>query len=460
MEQLLYILRLAGLVIAGLSVLIVIHELGHFLPARWFGMRVEKFYLFFDWPRKLFSFKKGDTEYGVGMIPLGGYVKISGIIDESMDKEHLNQPAQPWEFRSKKVWQRAIVMAGGVIMNIILGIGIFVFLVGAYGEVKTPNEKIKGIYVHKGSIGDSLGFKTGDRILTFMGEPVQYFDEISNPKVMLEDDAWYEVQRGDKKVRIDVPNGMINHLAEVQEEPLKAMVFMPLQRNEIVIAKEKDGDLARKLGLKDGDKLVALDGQKVENYNQFFLRYVQKKKKLEKEEKAVFAITLQRMEGDSSRTFVIKPKLGKEDVVGFASADTLPTEVKEYGFGGSLVRGTELAFGAIVTNIKGLGKVFSGDADVTKSLSGPVGIAKMWDSATSRNGMRGFLEMMGLISMILAFMNILPIPALDGGHLMFLAIEAITGKEPSEKVRMTAQQIGMILLLSLMAFVIVNDFLK
>ncbi|MBX3103184.1 MAG: RIP metalloprotease RseP [Bacteroidetes bacterium] len=456
MENIIYILRVAGLLIAGLSVLVIIHEFGHYLPARLFGMRVEKFYLFFDWPRKLFSFKKGDTEYGVGMIPLGGYVKISGIVDESMDTGQLKEAPKPWEFRSKPVWQRAIVMAGGVIMNVLLGMLIFTWIFAVYGEEKLANRAETQIYVRPGSVGDSLGFRSGDRILSFMGEPVPFLDEVMNPKVLLEDKPVFVVKRDGQEVTIHIPSDFINKFAEMKD-PEKAMLFAPLLSSTVRVD-DKEGKLAREMGLQTGDRILTLNDREMGSFNAFSEQLSAAKQKLEGDAKLSVTLTYTRKGIDS--TFTVTTQLGRKDVLGLAPLDTIAVDYITYGFFQSFAKGTSYAFGTLAQNIKGLRKVFVGDADVTKSLSGPVGIAKMWDKATTKAGFRGFLEMMGLLSMVLALMNILPIPALDGGHLVFLGIEAIIRREPSLKVRMIAQQVGMALLLLLMAFVIVNDFLK
>jgi regulator of sigma E protease len=258
MENILYILRVVGLLIAGLSVLVIIHEFGHYLPARLFGMRVEKFYLFFDWPRKLFSFKKGDTEYGVGMIPLGGYVKISGIVDESMDTGQLAAPPQPHEFRSKPVWQRMIVMVGGVVMNVLLGMFIFALIFAVYGEEKLTNTPSTSIYVRPGTVGHLLGFRSGDRIVSFMGAPVPYLDEVMNPKVLLEDKPVFVVNRDGQQVTITIPSNFINAFADIKD-PEKGILFLPMLAPVVKVDAEQ-GKLARELGLKDGDRLVSLNG--------------------------------------------------------------------------------------------------------------------------------------------------------------------------------------------------------
>ncbi|MFN8922718.1 MAG: site-2 protease family protein, partial [Sphingobacteriia bacterium] len=334
-------------------------------------MRVEKFFLFFDWPRKLFSFKKGGTEYGVGMIPLGGYVKISGIVDESMDKEQMREAPKPWEFRSKPVWQRMIVMVGGVTMNVLLAILIYSGLVGLYGETKVSNKAVQKLYVLEGSLGDSLGFESGDKLLTFMGQPIQYFDEVATPGILLEDNAWYEVERSGQRVKITVPNGMINYFAEIQEDPIKASVLMPWVGNRVWVDTTGAAPTAKGLGIRTGDRIVGFQGKEIVTFEQFLRLLTKEKMLLGETEKKTFRFTFSRTGQDSTTTYEVKVPLGKTDQLGLGSADTLATEQKSYGFLGSIGRGTALAFSAVSQNLKGLGKVFSGDADVTKSLSGP-----------------------------------------------------------------------------------------
>jgi regulator of sigma E protease len=207
-------LIMAAQIIAALAILVTLHELGHFLAARMFGIKVEKFYLFFDaWNFKLFSFKKGDTEYGIGWLPLGGYVKIAGMVDESLDKEQLNKPAEPWEFRSKPAWQRLIVMLGGVIVNFILGFIIFILHTWYYGEAKLPINKVKyGIHAQK--IGTEIGLKDGDNIVGINDKPVAYFDDLKQSKVFLDAGTFYNVKRGDSSFKLTMPSDIIDKVSE------------------------------------------------------------------------------------------------------------------------------------------------------------------------------------------------------------------------------------------------------
>jgi regulator of sigma E protease len=423
----------------GLSVLVVVHEFGHFLPAKLFGMKVEKFYLFFDWPRKLFSFTWRGTEYGVGLLPLGGYVKIAGMVDESLDKNLSSEP-EPWEFRAKPVWQRFVVMIGGVFMNVVLGITIFTLMLYFYGEQKYPMKKIPGVYVEKGSPAEELGFQTGDKIVSFQGQPVKYLQDVSNPGILLESSPTVVVEREGKRVEIAIPNDYINKFAQKKSD---SPLFTPRMWTYVDV---QSGSAAQKAGLKDGDKIVAVDSVPVLYFDELRERIKGRKGD---------TIRLTYARGESLET--VTAELKKDGLLGVAPIDSMFVERQRYGLTDAVAPGAATAFKTVGDNVKGLKKIFSGDADVSKSVQGPVKIAKMYDETWRKMGWAGVWMLTGLLSMVLAFMNLLPIPALDGGHILFLMIEAVTRRKPSEKILMFAQQAGMIILLSLMVFVLYND---
>ncbi len=431
------------LLIASLSILVFIHELGHFLPAKWFGMKVEKFYLFFDWPRKLFSFNYKDTEYGFGLIPLGGYVKIAGIIDESMDTDFIGKPAEPWEFRAKPVWQRFIVMIGGVTMNLILGILIFSFIKFYYGEAKVPVQGLKnGIEVPKGSITEEMGFKTGDILLTFNGQPIKYLEDVANPSIFLNSDAFFEVVRNDETLKIQVPNDALQKFINKKKE--NPTLFLPAYRSIVNVMPKT---AAEKAGLKSGDEILEIDTINISLFSQIretIKNYAEKE------------VNVKVKRGEEIINF--KVQLDKKPVLGVTPNENIPVERSKYDVLSSFKPGTQAAFGTLGDNIKGISKVFKGEADASKSVAGPLKIGAILSEQVEKVGWLGFWVITGSLSMWLALINILPIPALDGGHVVFLLIEAITGKEPSLKVRMIAQQIGMYLLLGLMILVLLNDF--
>jgi regulator of sigma E protease len=438
------ILLYTGLLILSLSILVFWHELGHYLPAKWFGMKVEKFYLFFDWPRKLFSKNVGETEYGVGLLPLGGYVKIAGMIDESLDKNQLAEPAQSWEFRSKPAWQRLIVMVGGVVMNIILGIFIFTVVKYTRGEERLPMSSLPaGIFVPDSSVSQELGFKTGDKIMSFSGQPIKYFEDIAHPGILLNDSVWFEVDRQGTPIRIDIPGDLIDQFAN--KGKAAGMLFYPNAENWVVVDSTMP---AAKAGVQNGDQVIEIEGKTINYFEE--LRATIKNRT----DDSIALVWLRNQ--DTMRATIV---LGSEGLLGLAPEDRFKRDKIEYGFFAAFVPGTKAAFGVIFDTFKGVRKIFKGEVSASNSVAGPVRIAGMIGVNFQRDGWLGFWMLTGMLSMALAFMNILPIPALDGGHVVFLLIEMIIRREPSLKVRMIAQQVGMVILLALMAFVIFNDII-
>lgn len=438
------ILLYTGLLILSLSILVFWHELGHYLPAKWFGMKVEKFYLFFDWPRKLFSKQVGETEYGVGLLPLGGYVKIAGMIDESLDKEQLAKEPESWEYRSKPAWQKLIVMTGGVIMNVILGVFIFSMVKYTQGEERLPMESLPaGIFVPDSSVSQELGFKTGDRIFSFSGAPIRYFEDIAHPGILLNDQVWFEVDRGGETLRIEVPGDLIDQFAN--KGKAAGMLFYPNAENWVVVDSTMP---AAKAGIQNGDRVIEVEGKPVQYFEEI---------RAEIKNRQDDSLNVVWLRGtDTLRATAV---LGEEGLLGLAPEDRFKREKIEYGFFGAFVPGTRAAFGVIFDTFKGFRKIFKGEVSASNSVAGPVRIAGMIGVNFQRDGWLGFWLLTGMLSMALAFMNILPIPALDGGHVVFLLIEMIIRREPSLKVRMIAQQAGMVVLLALMAFVIFNDII-
>lgn len=446
-QLILQILKAIGLVLSGITILVTIHELGHFLTAKAFGMRVEAFSIGF--PPKIFSFIKGDTEYQFGAVPLGGYVKISGIIDESFDTEHLDDEPQSYEFRAKPVWQRLIVMTGGVIMNILLGIFIFSMIKFAYGEIKTPMAEVKyGVDVSEQSLGYLLGFRTGDQIKSFKGETFEYFEDLQNPNNLIDEGAQYEIFRpgvGDTIIR--VPSGIQDQFSN---DSLLIQLFAPDMPAQIVVDTSASAP-AFAAGIRDGDLITAIDSFPIQLFSEI-------RQYTEGRGGQTILVTYRRngVEKQVPLTLSKDAKLmvGK-DYEHFFHADTL-----SFGFFQSFSPGSRDAFGFLNTNVKGFKQVATGNASASKSFMGPIQIAKRYLEIFERGGFRGFMFLTGALSMILAFVNILPIPALDGGHVMFLLYEMVTRREPSTKVRLVAQQIGMVFILGLMLLIIFNDVLQ
>jgi regulator of sigma E protease len=430
-------LVMAAQLILGLSILVILHEFGHYIAARAFGIRVEKFYLFFDaWGVKLFSFKKGDTEYGIGWLPLGGYVKISGMIDESMDKEAMKQLPQPWEFRSKPAWQRLIVMVGGVTMNVILGIAIYAAVLLNYEKEYLTNDAVTdGITAYE--LGEKIGLQTGDRITAINGEKFERFSELLSSRVIF--GCTLTLQRNASTLEVIVPDTFYRAVTKTGKG-----YFLGTFRDVFVVGEVMKDSPAEKAGMKKDDKLIAVNGEKIFSKDNL-------KEKITASKGQQIQLLLKR----DKDTLTVSPIVNDEGKIGIAYGPMFGDyDYTPYTFSSAVKYGAGDAAEAIVANAKGLKKIFTGEEKASDSLQGPIGIANIyWD-------WQRFWVITGLLSMVLALMNILPIPALDGGHVVFLMIEAATGKKFSDKVMERAQIAGMIILLSIMAFAIGNDVWK
>lgn len=435
-------LVMTGQLLLGLSILIILHEAGHFFAARAFGIRVEKFYLFFDaWGFKLFSFNYKGCEYGIGWLPLGGYVKISGMIDESMDTEQLAGPPEPWEFRSKPAWQRLIVMLGGVTVNIVLGIFIFWMLTLKNGETFIPNDKLPD-GIAPGLIGKEIGLQTGDRITAVNGQPIARFEELTSSKVLL-GNTELSVARGSEIKTIQVPG---NILEKVSDLGIGQFVEPRVKLSSIV--QINPGGNAEKAGIQVGDSILAVNSKAIVFYDEF-------KTEVQANKNKVISLSLVR----DNKTLEVATQVGEDGTIGIAIPQyfNLPIETVKYGFIGSLPVGASKAWGSFMDNAKGLGKVATGQVKANKAFTGPIGIATMFGGTV--NWVK-FWSLVGLLSMALALMNLLPIPALDGGHAVFLLIEMIKGKPLGDKFMERAQMVGFVILVSLMVFVFGSDILK
>lgn len=432
----------AGQLILSLSILVVLHELGHFLPAKWFKCRVEKFYLFFDPWFSLFKKKIGETEYGIGWLPLGGYVKISGMIDESMDKEQMKQPAQPWEFRSKPAWQRLIIMIGGVTVNLLLGFFIFSMILFKWGDEYLPSENLTyGVYVD--SLGEKIGIRNGDQIVSVNEKPVTNFLKFSGDFILNEAKT-IRVKRNGEMIDLDVPEGSIRTLINRKGDPLARPAY-PAVVDSVLTSKAK----FTKNALQHGDTIIALNGEPITSFFQF-----QDKKLAYKNSEISMLVT--RASGD---TVEVKARTSKNADVYFrpvGGAKFLKIETRQYTFAEALPAGVAKGWETLVANIKNFKLLFtSKEVKASESLGSFISIGNMfgeqWD-------WERFWSMTALLSIVLAFMNILPIPALDGGHVIFTLYEMISGRKPSEKFMEYAQMVGMILLLLLMAYALGLDF--
>lgn len=428
---------MAGQLLLALSILVGLHEMGHLLAAKWFGMRVEKFSIGF--PPKIWGKQFGETEYSIGMIPLGGFVKISGMIDESLDTKSLSDEPEPWEFRAKPAWQRLIVMLGGIIVNVFTGIIIFIALSYSQGLDYITKEELNKNGIVAYDLAYQLGLRTGDKILNVNGKDYEKFSDLRSPDILLGTDGYYTVERNGEILRIDIPNDFIDKFSDK-----KAAFFLP--REPFKVGEVSEGSNAEKGGLVTGDEFVVINGGRIGYFDQF-------KAALDSSAGKQVVTTVRR--GDELVELAFN--VTEEGTIGFRPETGLVRSHRDYSFGESISVGTVEAFNVVFYNIKAFGKMFAGDVSPTKSLSGPIGIAKFfgpnWDWIN-------FWRNTGLISMVLAFMNLLPIPALDGGHVVFLTWEIVTGKKPSDKFLENAQKVGMVLLLLIMGFAFFNDIFK
>jgi len=428
------ILSMIAQLVLCITLIVGVHELGHLATAKWFGMRVEKYYIGF--PPRVFSFKRGETEYGIGAIPLGGFVKISGMVDESMDTEALKLAPQPYEFRAKPAWQRLIVMLGGIIVNVVTGTILFIIILYTGGESYTPIKYVNEHGIVAYPAAEKIGLQTGDKLLSFNGKPLQYFEQALGANVLLGSDGYYTIERDGKEKRIDIPNGLVAKLDK--ESFITPMTFFS-------VGGVNSNSPAAEAGLKKGDKIVNFNGQPIRYYHEF-------QTEIRKLKGKTVPIILER-NGKNIETKTRVDTAGKLGFYATAKFDA-QTEIKYPAFVDAIGGGTNKAFSSIFFNMQGMGKVIKGDVPLD-AVSGPLGMYKIFPPDWSR-----FWIITATLSMWLAFINLLPIPALDGGHATFLLIEMISGRKIPEKVLERAQIVGMILLLGLMALIIGNDIFK
>jgi regulator of sigma E protease len=433
------ILIMAGQLILSLTILVGLHEMGHMLPAKWFGMRVSKFFIGF--PPTLFSRKKGETEYGIGAIPLGGFVKIEGMVDESLDTENLNKDPEPWEFRAKPAWQRLIVMLGGITVNFVLGILIFIGIIWISGEHYLPLSEVKyGIVAHE--LGEEMGLRDGDKIVKVNGRTIDRFEETLSPEVFLNSNSFYTISREGKLMDIRIPSDLIEKLSD---RKARKRLFSPAAPFEVGMV--MGGMPGEKAGLKAGDRIMGVDSIGIYYFQQ--LQDVLSKMKGRN-------VTLHVQRADQILHFPLQ--ISSDGLIGFKPKLLLNEGVTHYGFFQSIPKGTAMAIEILDMNLSGFGKIFKGEVSPSNAVSGPIGIAR--DFFGANFDWINFWKNTGMLSLILAFMNLLPIPALDGGHSLMLTYEILTRRKPSLVFMEWAQKIGMFLILALMAFAIFNDLIK
>lgn len=460
MDILIKILQL----ILSLSILVIIHECGHFIPARLFKTRVEKFYLFFDawfsiikfrnvdgnWKSWLFKSNKKEetlpetnkTEFGIGWLPLGGYVKIAGMIDESMDKEQMKKPPQPWEFRSKPAWQRLIIMLGGVTMNVVLAIVIYIAMLAVWGEEYLPNKNVTyGISCD--SLALEMGLKNGDKIISVNGNQVEDFYKIP-AEIILEDAKYVEVLRDGKTQNIPIPEGIIGKMIK-QKKPDFINVRFPSE-----VGGFPKNSASEQAGLMINDRIIGLDSTWISYYDEFRSLILNRKNE------TIMVHVLR----NNSDTLHLPVKVSEEGMIGIQAKSVLSyfeLNKRDYNMLQAIPAGTVKAYNALGNYLKQLKLLFSPEVKAYESLGGFISIGSIfpseWDWAS-------FWSLTAFLSIILAIMNVLPIPVLDGGHVLFLFYEIITRRKPSEKFMEYAQYAGYVFLMTLLVFANGNDIVK
>jgi len=430
-----------------LSILIILHELGHFIPAKLFKTRVEKFYLFFDIKYSLLKKKIGETEYGIGWLPLGGYVKISGMIDESMDKQQMALPPQPWEFRSKPTWQRLIIMLGGVTVNFILAFIIYIGMTYTYGDFYIKNENIKdGIWVTNPVI-EKAGLQTGDKLVAIDGKKVVRFVPALSGEVLTSKKI--TVNRNGQEQTITLPDNFIGNFIDADKKSVLGL------RMPFVVGALAD-DSPNKGQLKAKDILISIEGKP--------FRYIDEVTTfLEANKGKKFAAVVLRKEKETPVAISVNEK-GKLGVgLGALKEDNLEKlgyykfSKESYGFFESVPIGIQKGFDQLAGYWKQLKAIFNPNTGAYKGVGGFAAIYNVFPDSWS---WEVFWSITALLSIMLGVMNLLPIPALDGGHVMFLLYEMISGRKPSDKFLEKAQMVGFVLLISLLLFANGNDIYK
>lgn len=443
MDWIISISSTIAIFIAAIFILVTIHELGHFLAAKFFNMRVDKFSIGF--PPRIFSFKKGETEYVLGATPLGGYVSIAGMIDESMDDEFLEQEPKDDEFRSKPVWQRMIVITAGVIFNAILAVIIYTGIALSYGEEVIPIDSVDSLYIPEESVAYEVGFRTGDRIIGINGERVEYFNDIFNPAALTGRDLSFMVARDGNVQNLSTPPNFLDQIGE--QGFLNQNNTLPSEISSVL--EESPAEAA---GFQPGDQVISVNGTEVD----YWIQLVEIIQNSEGE----LDFTVMRNGRPVEMSVTPDPETNQIGIAPPNPRDVYDVQTLDYNFTQAVGQGFSKSEDTFVGIIQGIGMMFSGDISVRQNLGGPVAIANVTKQATESRGFLGFWEITAFLSITLAIMNMLPIPALDGGHFMFLLYEGITRREPSAKVRMGLQQIGFLFLIGLSILVTFNDILR
>ena len=437
-----------GQLLLALSLLIILHEFGHYITSRWFGCRVEKFFLFFDPWFALVKKKVGDTVYGIGWLPLGGYVKISGMIDESMDKEAMKKPPQPWEFRSKPAWQRLIIMLGGIIMNVLTAFIIYAFVLMIWGERNIPNESVKnGIWVTD-SLMNKLGFQSGDKIIAVNGDSIKYFEDIQ-PKLLIGGKT-VQIERNGERKELNLPIDLIDKLITRKD---KKRILMAQRLPAIVgVYDKKDTSFGKRAGLLPLDRILSVNDQPVQFVDEVNTVGAQNKNgsvrvKVLRKTDTVNLVNRVNSEGRLELQLLTDEQ--------YDSLGVYKSTTTRYGFFAAFPAGFRKAGEKLGSYIDQFKLILNPKTGAYKGVGGFKAIGSVFPTEWS---WEAFWNITAFLSIILAFMNLLPIPALDGGHVMFTLYEMASGRKPNEKFLEYAQLAGMIVLLLLMLYANGNDW--
>lgn len=435
--------------VLSLSILVLFHEFGHFLFAKLFKTRVEKFYMFFNPWFSLFKFKKGETEYGMGWLPLGGYVKISGMVDESMDTDQMKQPAQPWEFRSKPAWQRLLIMLGGVMVNVLLAFVIYSAILFTWGETYLPAENVKyGVVCD--TIFSEMGMKNGDIVVALDNKKLERFDEIL-PGLLLNHPRTMQVKRDGEIIDLAVPETLLSQILELSSKSFKnkPMLSPRLLMGNVKITGFADYSVAYDAGIREDDKLISINRDTFRFYDEFTgLLAANKGKQIDVE-------ILRGMD-----TLQYNLALGADGMLGIQylpSVSGFEFATKEYSFFEAIPAGVNMGVEQLGSYVKQLKLLFSQGETAYKSVGGMASIANIFPNTWN---WPAFWELTALLSIMLAVVNILPIPALDGGHVLFLLYEVISRRKPGEKFMEYAQIAGMVFIFGLFLLANINDVIK
>ena len=429
-----------------LSLIIVLHELGHFIPAKLFKVRIEKFYLFFDIKYSLFKKKIGDTVYGIGWLPLGGYVKMSGIMDESMDKEQMEKPPQPWEYRSKPVWQRLIIILGGVTVNFILSLIIFIGMAYNYGSVEIPLNSIQGGVLITNPIFTEIGFKTGDKIIEADGKQIMTYPDLRKSIIGTET---YTVDRDGELIEINMPFDFLGQLSISNDNSTFEL------RAPYIIQSVSDTSLNKNYDLQQGDIIVSINDQEIKYFDQSI--------------PILDANRNQTVDVEISRNNVTYNKMLNVDADGKLGLYTWASRIdmanlgylelvnKSYSFAESIIKGSQNFISFFDSYLDQIAAIFNPSTGAYKGLGGFIAIGNIFPGTWD---WQNFWGVTAFLSIMLGVINVLPIPLLDGGHAVFLIYEMITGRKPSDKFIETVSIAGLAILLLLVIYANGNDIYK